>query len=65
MKCILYIENLGPEEGLLSLSVKLRRGTFVTPALIKSVGEMCYTYSKHMAETTQYIQRMRKLHSDF
>ena len=71
MKRILYIENLDLEGRLLSPYVNLRGGSFVTPALMKSLGQMCLTRGKlyhvqmHMADTIQETKEMRKLHSDF
>lgn len=72
-KSIAHIEGLDPKSRLLSPCVEPRGGSFVPPALMKGLGEMChgrgnghlYHVQTHMAETTQDVARMKKLHPGF
>jgi guanine deaminase len=71
-KTIAYIEKVDPDARLVSPCVEPRGGSFVPGALMKGLGELCcrkdgrlYHVQTHMAETTQDVARMRKLHPEF
>lgn len=72
-RTISHIESLDPAGVLLSPCVEPRGGSFVTSALMKGLGEVCHSTGKespyhvqtHMAETTQDVDRMRRLHPEF
>ena len=67
-----FIEGVDPQERLLSPCVEPRGGSFVTPELMRGLGETgrrgdrgVYRVQTHMAETTQDVERMKKLHPGF
>lgn len=71
-KTIEYIEQIDPNEKLLSPCVQPRGGSFVTPELMDGLGKLShrddgqlYHVQTHMAETIQDVARMKKLHPGF